>query len=88
MADTQTTTLTQSFTKVFDATTNLAESYTIQNNSTVPITFLKKSTTPADTERGLYLYKGEDGSVLDISDDVYFRATNSNGATLTFDLRS
>lgn len=80
--------LTETFLKVFDAVTDAGKSFTIQNNTSVVIVFLKKATVPPDTERGLHLYKGEAGAVLNISDDVYFRATNSTGSRLTLDERS
>lgn len=88
MVDTVTIPLGISFTKIFDATTDAGKSFTIQNISLIPIRFLKKSTAPLDTEKGLVLGADQVGAVLDISDDVYFRATNSRGANLVTDQRT
>jgi len=88
MADTVVTSLTESFLKIFDAVTDLGKSFTIQNNTLVDIVFLKKDTVPVAGEKGLILGAGKAGAVLDVSEDVYFRATNSRGAILTSDERT
>ena len=89
MADTPVpTSLTESFLKIFDAVTDAGKSFTIQNNTLVDIVFLKKGTVPVAGAKGLILGAGLAGAVLDVSDDVYFRATNSRGSTLTVDERA
>lgn len=87
MADSIKLPLSLTFVKVFDSTTNSGESYTIQNNTTVPITYVLSSSTPEAGATGFQLDKGVSGAILDISDDIYFRAMNERGSTLTYHLR-
>lgn len=88
MADTIVTPLTESFLKIFDAAADAGKSFTLQNNTFIDIVFLKKGTVPVAGEKGLILGAGISGAVLDVSDDVYFRAANSKGTTLIIDERS
>lgn len=88
MTDTVQVKLNKSYKKIFDATTNAGESYTIQNTTSIPIHYFARDTTPDDSdEDGFILYAHKSGAIEDISDDIYFKASQAIGATLTYDLR-
>ena len=87
MADTAFVNLTDVFTKIFDGTTDLGKSFTVQNLGGADVFIQKKGTTPANTEEGLLLAPHVPAAVLAISEDVYARAASDATATLVTDQR-
>ncbi len=87
MADTTFFALTDAFSLIFDGTTDAGKNFTVQNLGGSDVFLQKKATVPANTEFGLLFLPRVPGAVLDITDDIYARASVGGTATLVTDER-